>query len=204
MLQTLAAEHLMEGQGCIYVINTEYPSKVRENMMTLGMPIQKLLDARKLLFIDLYSAVGGTPSTEEFSVTSHTDLTNLGMKISKCLEELGPSADVYVDSISPLLTALRLDYLMNFLQSIAAKVKANNGKLCVTVGTGIDKSDIMKLEENSDCIIDTQLQESKRGQKRRLRIKKLRGKSYIDRWTNFRIETGKGIVFLTHSKRQGR
>ncbi len=203
LLESLAAQHMKHGEGCVYVINTEYPSKIRENMITLGLPITDPMAHGKLLFIDSYSAIGGTASKEDYSVSSHTDLTGLGMKISKCIDQLGPSTDVFFDSIMPLLTALRVDYLMNFLQSVAAKVKANGGKLCVTVGTGIEKNDIVKLEEASDCVIETQLQESGKGQKRRLRIRKLRGKAYTDKWVNFRIETGKGIVFLTRTRSEG-
>jgi KaiC/GvpD/RAD55 family RecA-like ATPase len=79
-------------------------------------------------------------------------------------------------------------------------VKANGGKFCVTVGTGIEKADLTKLEESSDCVIETELQESGSGQRRRLRIKKLRDRPYIDRWTRFKVQQGKGIVFLTRSK----
>jgi KaiC/GvpD/RAD55 family RecA-like ATPase len=105
-----------------------------------------------------------------------------------------------MDSLNPLITVLRIDYLINFLQTIAARVKANNGRLCITVGTGIDAHDLTKLEESADCVIETQLDESGGGQRRRLRIKKIRGKPYNDRWTRFRVEEGKGIVFLTHKK----
>jgi KaiC/GvpD/RAD55 family RecA-like ATPase len=95
-----------------------------------------------------------------------------------------------------MFTALQPGHVINFLQSIAARVKANGGKLCVTVGTGIDKADMMKLEENSDRVIETELQNSNHGQNRRLRIKKLRDSSYSDRWTRFQMEIGKGIIFL--------
>jgi KaiC/GvpD/RAD55 family RecA-like ATPase len=200
LLESLAAEHVKQSKGAVYVINTEYPSNVRENMITLGMPITEALENKRLLFIDSYSAIGGTVSKENYSVSSHTDLTGLGMNISKCLDQLGPSTDVYFDSIMPLLTALRTDYLLNFLQSIAAKVKANEGRLCVSVGTAIDKDELVKLEEASDCVIETQLQESAKGQRRRLRIKKLRGKPYVDKWVNFQVETSKGIVFLTRNR----
>ena len=200
LLESLAAEHLTQGQACVYIINTEYPSKIRENMITLGMPIESAVEYGKLIFIDSYSAMGGTPSKENYSVSSHTDLTGLGMVISKCLEQLGPNTDVCVDSMMPLLAALRADYLLNFLQSIAAKVKANEGGLYATVATTIDKNDMAKLEEASDCIIETQLQESGKGQRRRLRVKKLRGKPYIDKWVHFQVESGKGIVFLAKTR----
>jgi len=137
---------------------------------------------------------------EEFSVNSHTDLTNLGLSVSKCLQVAGSGADIYMDSLNPLITALRIDYVINFLQTVAARVKANNGKLCITVGAGIEDRDMTKLEESADCVIETQLNESGGGQRRRLRIKKLRGKPYVDRWTQFRVEQDKGIVFLTRTK----
>jgi KaiC/GvpD/RAD55 family RecA-like ATPase len=83
---------------------------------------------------------------------------------------------------------------------VAAKVKANKGRFCVTIGTGIESRDLSKLEESADCVIETQLQETHTGQRRRLRVKKMRGKPYIDRWTSFRVEQGKGIIFLIHTK----
>jgi KaiC/GvpD/RAD55 family RecA-like ATPase len=200
LLNVLAAEHLAFGCS-IYITNTEYPDKIRDGMMRLGVgKAEGVEDAGRLIFIDAYSAVGGSPSMEEFSVNSHTDLTNLGLNISKCLQAAGKGADVYMDSLNPLISALRTDYLLNFLQTVAARVKANDGRFCVTVGTGIDARDMTKLEESADCVIETQLHETASGQRRRLRIKKVRGKPYIDRWTQFRVEEGKGIVFLARTK----
>ena len=200
LLNCLAAEHLPSGSS-IYITNTEYPDKIRDSMMKLGVGnAPDVKDPARLIFIDAYSAVGGGSSMEEFSVNSHTDLTNLGLSVSKCLQLAGSGADIYMDSLNPLITALRIDYVINFLQTVAARVKANNGKLCITVGAGIEDRDMTKLEESADCVIETQLNESGGGQRRRLRIKKLRGKPYIDRWTQFRVEQDKGIVFLTRTK----
>ena len=199
LLNSLAGQHLPSGKS-IYITNTEYPDKIRDSLVKLGVSTESDVKNGRLIFIDAYSAVGGGLSKEEFSVGSHTDLTTLGLSISKCLEIAGPEADVYLDSLNPLLSALRIDYLINFLQSVAARVKANNGKFCVTVGTGIEKEDMTKLEEFSDCVIETQLQESGGGQRRRLRIKKLRDKPYVDNWIRFRVEQARGIVFLTRTK----
>jgi KaiC/GvpD/RAD55 family RecA-like ATPase len=169
-------------------------------MTRLGVGKADVKDAKRLIFIDAYSAVGGGSSTEEFSVSSHTDLTHLGLNVSKCLQTARGNADVYMDSLNPLITVLRIDYLINFLQTVAARVKANNGRLIVTVGTGIDERDMTKLEESADCVIETQLRETGAGQQRRLRIKKIRDKPYNDRWIRFRVEEGKGIVFLIREK----
>jgi KaiC/GvpD/RAD55 family RecA-like ATPase len=197
LLETLAIEHLSKGPS-LYITNTEYPSKIRESMNSLKMMAED--EMAKVTFVDAYSAIGGTASAERYSVSSHTDLTGLGLQISKCLDETGPNTDVYLDSINPLLADLRVSYVLSFLNSIAVKVKANNGKLCATTGVAIEKSDLTKIEEVADCVIEAQLQESRRGQTRRLRIKKLRGKPYIDKWVNFRVESGKGIIFLTRTK----
>ncbi len=199
LLNSLAAEHLAIGNS-IYITNTEDPARIRRSLAKLGISAKSDVKDDRLIFIDTYSAVGGGSSKEPFSVDSHTDLTNLGLNISKCLQGAGPRADVYFDSMNPLISVLRIDYLVNFLQSVAAKVKANDGKFCVTVGAGIEKNDMTKLEEASDCVIETHLQEAGDGQRRRLRIKKLRDKPYIDRWTRFRVEEGRGIIFLTTSK----
>lgn len=199
LLNSLAAEHLASGIS-IYIPNTEYPDRIRENLITLGVCNESDFNERRMIFIDAYSGIGGGSSKEEFSVGSHTDLTNLGLNISKCLQAAGPKADVYLDSLNPLLSALRTEYLLSFLQSMAARVKANNGKFCITVGSGIEDEDLTKLEESADCVIETQLQEAGAGQRRRLRIKKLRDKPYIDKWTRFQVQQGKGIMFFTRSK----
>ena len=196
LLSSLAAAHLRTN-GSIYIANTDYPANIRESLMSLGLVEDH---ARGLIFIDAYSAVGGTESKERHHVSSLSDLTNLGLEISRCLDETGRFADIYLDSLNPLLTSLRTEYVLNFLQSMAAKVKANGGKFCVTIGTGIEKADMAKLEEAADCIIETQLQDEKHGQSRRMRIKKLRGQSYIDKWTRFRVERKKGIIFLSREK----
>ena len=197
LLETLAIDHSTLGQS-VYITNTESPSKIRESMTSIGM--KEGFENARIVFVDAYSAIGGETSEEKFGVSSHTDLTGLGLVISKCLSETGPGTDVYFDSISPLLVDLRVNYVLNFLNSIAVKVKANNGKLCVASGTGIEKSDLTKIEEVADCVIETQLQEFRRGQTRRLRIKKLRGKPYFDKWVGFHIESGKGIVFFSRNK----
>jgi KaiC/GvpD/RAD55 family RecA-like ATPase len=169
-------------------------------MTRLGIFEGRETDYEKIMFVDAYSAIGGTTSKEERSVSSHTDLTALGMEISKCLESTGPGTDVYLDSLTPIANVLRMDYLVNFLQAIAAKVKANDGKLCVTIGSGIEKGDLTKLEESSDLVIELQLQESGKGQRKRLRIKKLRDHPYDDKWVRFQVEGRRGIVFLTRTR----
>jgi hypothetical protein len=138
LLETLAARHFAAGR-CIFIMNSEYPTRIRENMTILGLWDADGQNGVKIQFIDAYSAVGGALSNEEFYVTSHTDLTDLGLKISKCLDRSGQRTDVYLDSLNPLLSALRIDYLLNFLQSIAAKVRRTTESYASPLGPELKK-----------------------------------------------------------------
>jgi KaiC/GvpD/RAD55 family RecA-like ATPase len=197
LMESLAYRSLKEGRGCVLVTNVELPSDTRNTMKTLGMDVSDFESQGKLVFIDGYSALSGSQSTEKRSLASLTDLTGLGIHITASIEQIGGVTDVYFDSLTPLFAALKPDYVVSFLQSIGAKVKSYNGRLYSTIGASLEKEAYTKVEEISDCVIETQLIESRSGQKRRLRIKKLRGHPYVDTWTKFQITGEKGITFLT-------
>jgi KaiC/GvpD/RAD55 family RecA-like ATPase len=90
---------------------------------------------------------------------------------------------------------LKTDYILSFTHAAIAKVKGYNGRFYFTVGTSVEKEILMKLEETSDCVIEMQVYEEGGVQKRRLRVKKVRGRKHIERWIPFSIEPGRGIVF---------
>jgi KaiC/GvpD/RAD55 family RecA-like ATPase len=150
-----------------------------------------------MLFIDCYSALSGSPSKEKRALASLTDLTNLGILITAAMDEIGGTTDVYFDSLTPLFTHLRPDYVLSFLQSLGAKVKSYNSRLCATISSSVNEETLTRVEETSDLVIETQLIESRSGQKRRLRIKKLRDRPYVDAWTPFKISGKQGITFFT-------
>jgi len=197
LMECLAQASLREGRGCVYVTNVDLPVNIRRTMEERGTGVEEYESQRRLIFIDSYSTLSGARSKEHRSVSSITDLTGLGVLISTSMEEVGSKTDVFLDSLNPLFTALKTDYVITFLQSIGAKVKANNGRFFVTVGSSLEKAGLTKVEEVSDCVIETQLVETRAGQKRRMRVKKLRAHPYIDAWTGFKVnETG--ITFLTN------
>jgi len=196
LMGSLAYQSLLAGRGCVYVSNVELPSDVRVTMKSMGMDTGDHEIRGKLIFIDCYSSLSGTASKEKRFVDSITDLTSLGIQITRSIEEIGGTTDVYFDALTPLFTALRPEYVLNFLQSVGAKVKSYNGGLCTIIGTSVEKEILTRVEEGSDCLIETQLSEGRTGQRRRLRIKKLRGHPYDDAWTRF-IITDQGITFYT-------
>jgi KaiC/GvpD/RAD55 family RecA-like ATPase len=197
LLQTLLYDGLKNGNTCVFITNVEFPSKIIENMKKLGMDIQAYYKSNKLIFIDAYSSIAGKPSSERYYVSSLSDLTTLGIRISSCLDELKGEVDVFLDSFTPMFTALKLEQILSFIHSIGAKIKGNDGRFYYTLGTSIDKEAITKVEEVSDCVIETILLEEKGKLKRKLRIKKIRGERFIEKWVEFSIED-KGIVFYSN------
>ena len=122
--------------------------------------------------------------------------------MSSCLEKLGQNTDVFLDSLTPLFTMLRDDYISNFVHSVGAKTKGVNGRFFYTLGTGIGKKGLSTIEAVSDCVIEVTSSEESDEYHRRLRIKKLK-QSHIERWVDFRVDSEKGIVFRTMSSRAG-
>jgi KaiC/GvpD/RAD55 family RecA-like ATPase len=197
LAQTLANESLEEGRSCVFVVNTEFPENVRDSMKRLGIQFEKHESEGQLAFIDSYSGFSGEASKEKRHVSSATDLTGLGIRISVCLDEMTGPTDVYLDSLTPLLSTLKDDYVLAFIQSLGAKTKANGGRFISTLGTGLERVSITRMVEASDCVVEMQVLDTRSGQQRRLRIKKLRGKGYSDKWVRFRVIPEKGIIFYS-------
>lgn len=196
LMESLVNQSLSARRGCIYVTNMELPSYVRVTMRSMGMDTSQHENEGRLIFIDCYSSLSGAASKETRSIASITDLTSLGILITQSIEEVGGTTDVYLDALTPLFTTLKPDYVLTFLQSVGAKVKSYSGGMYTIVGTSIEKETLTRIEEVSDCVIETQLSEGRSGQRRKLRVKKLRGHQYSDAWTHFTI-TDQGIIFYT-------
>ncbi len=199
--KTILSEHLMheslkKGRNSIFITNIDFPAKVKESMKDMGLDVSRYVSRGSLLFIDGYSETAGKASTEKYSVPSITDLTMLGVKISAALTELGEDTDVFLDSVSPLLTKLKPESVLTFIQTIGAKVKGVGGSFFFTVGTGLDKELLAKLDEASDAFIEMRAFEMRGLRRRKLRMRKMRGK-FDEQWTQFSVEPEKGIVFYT-------
>jgi len=201
VMESLAYQSLSNGRGCVYVTNVELPSDVRATTKSLGMDLSEFEDQGKLVFIDCYSSLSGSASREKRSTSSITDLTALGIQITQAMEEISGTVDVYLDALTPLFSVLKTEYVLNFLQSIGARVKSYDGGLCTAIGTTVEKDAATKVEEVADCVIETHLSEGRGGQRRRLRVKKLRGHPYVDSWARFTI-SDQGITFLTHRQQK--
>ncbi len=190
----LLIKSLRGGNPCIFITNLDYPSNLRRDLKTFEPNLEEYEKSSKLIFIDCYSASGGQASLEDHKVSAIGDLTGLGVQVSMCLDKLGQNTDVFIDSLTPLFTMLRNDYIANFVLSVGAKTKGINGRFFYTLGTGIEKEGLNTIEAVSDCVIETSSIEESGEYRRRMRIKKMK-KKHVETWTEFRVDSDKGIVF---------
>jgi len=203
--KTVLAKHLLmkalrSGDPCVFITNLDFPSNIRRELKVFEPNLEEYEKTSRLIFIDCYSASGGRESPEEHRTPAVGDLTGLGVQVSACLEKLGQNTDVFLDSLTPLFTMLRDEYIANFVHSVGAKTKGVNGRFFYTLGTGIGREGLNTIEAASDCVIEISSTEEAGECKRRLRIKKLK-KRHIERWTEFSVDGDRGIIFRTTKSR---
>ena len=197
LMQKLMYDQLSIGKACVFVTNSDFPQKLVEDMKQLGLDVSTF-EGKQLAFIDCYSGTAGRVSSEKYSVQVLGDLTGLGMQISSAVSALGQGTTFFLDSLGPLFTVLKPDAILTFVHSVGARIKGQGGSLYFSVGTGIEKETLSKLEGLSDCIIELEKIESRGVSARRLRVKKIRGRKHSERWVEFSVEPPEGIVFYRY------
>jgi len=194
LMQKVMHDQLARGGKCVFVTNNDFPRKIVEDMKELGLDVARF-ERESLAFIDCYSGAAGRPSTERYSIQVLTDLTNLGTQISSAANVLGEGTTFFLDSLAPLFASLKPDPILTFIHTVGARIKGQGGSLYFSVGTGLDKDVLSRLEGLSDCIIELDTYERKGTPVKRLRIKKIRGRRHPEKWMEFSIEAPYGIVF---------
>lgn len=200
LCEELAYNELRRGRFCIFVTTGEFPSKIRENMKNLGKDTQGYESQGLLRFIDCYSGDAGQISTEKYSVKSSSDLTTLGVRVSEALPESVSEVSVVLDSLTPLLSRVSSDVLVSFIHSVGGRVRGIGGSLYFAIGTSADRSLVSKLEEISDGSIEMEVYEEEGLRKSRMRIRKLRTRSFSGAWIPFSVEPGRGMIFYTRRR----
>lgn len=147
--------------------------------------------------VDCYSSRAKVASQEKYYVEEPFSLTDLSITISTALEDMHnkPKA-LFIDSGTSLFTKLEFPRVMRFLQDRSAKIKAGGDIFVFTLGKEIIASSFAnQLEEAVDGIIELDFAEAEGKRKRRLRIKKMRGKSHFEQWATFTIDPTQGVAF---------
>lgn len=202
-LNGLAQQSLKDGRKCLYIANIDFPSRVREHLTGLGIDVKEYEKRGLLCFVDCYSGVAGQESKERHHVDSPNDVTRLGVEISACLEEMGKETDVYYDSLSTVVTALKPDQVVSFIHATGAKVKGFGGRFCFTVGSDVQPGILSRVDEMVDCVLELRMEEIERETVRMMRVKKVRGRGHSTRWVMFDVQK-KGVVFLAERRLAGK
>jgi KaiC/GvpD/RAD55 family RecA-like ATPase len=199
LINGLVQQSLKNGRKCVYITNIDFPSKVRDQLAGLGLDVEEYEKKGSLCFVDCYSGVAGREFLERHHVDSPNDVTRLGVEISACLEELGKETDVYYDSLSTVVTALKPDQVVSFVHATGAKVKGVGGRFCFTVGSDIQPTILSRIDETVDCVLELRMEETEKERVRMMRVKKVRGRGHSARWVVFEVRK-KGVVFLTEKR----
>jgi KaiC/GvpD/RAD55 family RecA-like ATPase len=197
LLQNLLADYLRVGRRCVCVSNCELPSKVKERLGKMGLDVRKLQDANMLGFVDAYSGATGAVSSEKYSVPSTRDLTRLGIQLTSCLEELGEPADVFFDSLTPIVPTGAFEHGFDFIEYYGARTKNSGGTFLYIASTTIEPELLSRLEELADFVLQTDKYAGRGDIRGRLLVKKARDVQHEPGWVGFRIHSDGRMEFVS-------
>jgi KaiC/GvpD/RAD55 family RecA-like ATPase len=197
LMLNILADSLQLGRRCVYVSNSELPSKIRDQLTKIGVNVRDNEHESKLRFIDAYSGETGTASSELHAVSSPRDLTGLGIQITTCIEELAGTADVFFDSLTPIVESGGPAHGLEFVQYYGARTTKSGGTFVYATTAAIGHELLSRLEEASDCVVETE-KFSGRGRIRgRLLVKKARGMEHERDWVGFKITSRGRMEFVS-------
>ncbi len=191
LMLNILADSLLLGRRCVYVSNMELPSKIRDQLTRIGVDVRDSEHENKLRFIDAYSGETGTRSSEIHAVSSPRDLTGLGIQITSCIEELAGTADVFFDSLTPVVESGGPARGLEFVQYYGARTTKSGGTFVYATTATIGDEMSGRLEEASDCVVQIEKMPGRGKVRGRLLVKKARGLEHEQDWVGFKI-TSKG------------
>jgi KaiC/GvpD/RAD55 family RecA-like ATPase len=197
LLQNILADFLRLGRRCVFVSNSELPSKIRERLERMGLDAHKFQSDKTLAFVDAYSGATGAASSEKYSVQSARDLTTLGVQLTGCLEELGESGNVFFDSLTSAIASGALERGFDFIEYYGARTKNSGGTFLYVASTTTDPQMLGRLEELSDCVLQIEKYAGPRGIRGRLLVKKARDVEHERGWVGFRIHSDGRMEFAS-------
>jgi circadian clock protein KaiC len=193
-----------EGKHGIYVTFDEMPSSLRRRAKQMGGDLQDLEEVGLLTIIDGFYPRIGIKSKETF--TTRPDVDYLLLKVAPLVTKSGTSRLV-IDSITSLLTPTRTLSIKTTEggegQNIKQKVALiRMSEFLKSQGITTIYTEVEAIEKHRtldrflvDGIIELKLIETEEGYKRRLLIKKMRGKEHPMHYIDFKISEGQGIGF---------
>ncbi len=195
LLQNILSDSLRLRRRCVYVSNSQIPSRIKEQLAKMGLDTDRYQNDDMLRFIDAYSGGSGVVSSEKHSISSPRDLTALGVQVTSCLDEVGGVGDVFLDSLAPFVALGDLTQALNFVEYYGARIVKSGGNFLYVASDAI-KSDLLKqFEELSDCVLWIERYVGSGKARSRLLVKKARGIEHEQGWIGLKI-TSSGCIEL--------
>jgi KaiC/GvpD/RAD55 family RecA-like ATPase len=184
---------LLAGEPCVYVTASESPEELKNSMQNYGFNIIPYENNQMFRVIDCCSWRLGKRSSSDYSIGNQHDLlTAVSINIKKATKDLKNIRFVF-DSISEITSMCNQDAVLNFLQTLAGRLRLQGSKAIFTVASGAHPSYFMNLLRTMfDGILEMQIDESGNELKRLFRIFSLKGATHKTSWTTFEISS-KGI-----------
>lgn len=142
--------------------------------------------------VDCYASIAGGPSQEKYAMKNRADLNELSLLITDLLNEKAKigSPKVIIDSATPLFTYKEPQLVVQFLGSMAVKVKSKAGAFVITITTGTVSDEVLRrLETLMDFAFEIRFVEVEGRKKRQMRIAKARGQRAYEDWVPIYIGT---------------
>jgi len=145
-----------------------------------------------ITLVDCYSSIAGVPSQEKYALKNRTDLNELSLLITDLLNErvkLG-SPKLIIDSATPLFTYKDPQLVVQFLSSMAVRVKSKGGAFVTSLASGtVSEENVRRLQTLMDFAVELRLLEVEGRQKRQVRVAKARGQGAYEEWIPIFIGT---------------
>jgi len=143
--------------------------------------------------VDCYSAIAGVPSQEKYALKNRIDLNELSLLITDLLKERSnlKSPKVIMDSVTPLFTYKDPQLVVQFLSSMAIKVKSKGAAFIASLTSGtVSEETTKRLQTLMDFAVEMRITEVEGRPKRQLRVAKARGQRVLyEEWIPLYIGT---------------
>jgi KaiC/GvpD/RAD55 family RecA-like ATPase len=196
LLQNILGDSLQLRRHCVYVSNSEMPSRIKGQLARMGLDSERYENDNMLRFIDAYSGGSGVVSSEKHSVSSPRDLTGLGIQITSCLDEVGGVGDVFLDSLAPIAALGDSTKALNFVEYYGARIVKSGGSFLYVASDTIESDLLRRFEDSSDCVFQTERYAGPGKVRNRLLVKKARGIEHEPGWVGLKIAPSGRMEFI--------
>jgi KaiC/GvpD/RAD55 family RecA-like ATPase len=184
---------VLTGRNGLFISLDKFPDEIREFMLEFGFNSSPFEKENKLIFIDCFSSQVGVKSKEKYS-EDPLNFPNLSIIISRVLKELN-SPIVIFDSLSTLLQKGGVRSSLEFLRSLAGKVKESKALCFVTLNRKAFHPAILAAsEEIADGVIEMKIEEREEEVRNYIRVLKMLRRRYSSSWIPYIIDYEKGVL----------